>query len=266
MDEKTDPPPPNSTLTPHSKVTLFVGVPITLIILGIALWALLSGMPFATDSKKLTRTEQPAPAVVNEQSGTTATTSQIQTPEEPRGAGRGIDVISTTTTAAPPSVVLSPPPQTATRVQATPVPAPVAPPPVITTQPSVTTTAPARRPPPPAARASQTPGAAPPAVTTAPPQRLPPPVARPSETSTASASEITESQAEDIVRQYVASSDYYGTSADCVGASSQGYKNRGYVIHIVDRCGDRGRLGRWRVDSVTREVFVQKADGRYLRP
>ena len=212
MDEKPDPGPSNSTLTPHSKVTLFVGVPITLIILGIAVWALLSGMPFATDSKKLTRTEQPAPEVVNEQTGTTATTSQISNPDE----------ISTTTTATPAGMP-APPPQPITQVP--PQPAAI-PPPVAT-----------------------------------------PPVARPRITPPApAAGEVSESEAEDVVRQYVTSSDYYGTSADCIGTSSQGYKNRGYVIHVVDRCGDRGRLGRWRVDSVTREVFVQKADGRYLRP
>lgn len=220
-EEKPVAPPPDSTLPAHSKVTLFVGVPITLIILGIAVWALLSGMPFATDSKKLTRTEQPAPAVINEQSGTTATTSEIRDP----------NTISTTTTAMP--MGMPPPPsQTAVQPQAAPAPAP------------------------------------PPAVPVIPVRRQPPPIRRPPETSTmAAAGEITESQGEDIVRDYVTSRDYYGVgSADCVGAVSQGYKNRGYAIDIVDRCGDRGRLGRWRVDSVTREVFVQRADGRYLRP
>ena len=69
------------------------------------------------------------------------------------------------------------------------------------------------------------------------------------------------------MRDYVTSRDYYRFgSADCIGAVSQGYKNRGYAIDIVDRCGDHGRLGRWRIDSVTREVFVERADGRYLRP
>ena len=243
MDEKPPSPPADSTLPAHSKVTLFVGVPITLIVLAVAVWALLSGMPFATDSRKLTRTQQPAPSVVNEQPGTTATTSEIRGPgDQPQapvsGAGRGTEVISTTTTAMP---------------AAMPVPAP--PPPQPVTQ----------RPPLPPA--TQTAVVAPPVAAPVPVRRTPPPATRPAETSTAATSEITESQGEDIVLRYVTSRDYYGLgSADCVGAVSQGYKNRGYAIDVVDRCGDRGRVGRWRVDSVTREVFVEKADGRYLRP
>ena len=211
----------------HSKLTLFVGVPITLIILGIAVWALLSGMPFATDSTKLTRTEQPAPAVVNEQTGTTATTSQISNPNE----------ISTTTT-APPAMIpqQTTPPQTTTTAVLVP-PAPIPPP--------AAAPVPVRRPRPPAA----------------------PPAAPSAETSTAAANEITESQAEDVLLNFVTSRDYYQAgSADCIGTVGQGYKNRGYAIDVVDRCGDRGRLGRWRVDSVTRELFVEKSDGRYLRP
>lgn len=214
MDEKPAAPPPASGLPVQSRMTLFVGVPITLIILGIAVWALLSGMPFSSDNTKLTRTGQPAPVVVNEQAGSTATTSEIGSPGEPppqplSAAGRGTDVISTTTTAMPEGMGV-PAPQTTTQ-----------------------------------------PAAAPP---------------RPPQTSAAAAKELSESQAEDVVREYIASRDYYRVGADCVGAASQGYRNRGYTIDVVDRCGDRGRLGRWRVDSVTREVFVRNADGRYLAP
>ena len=112
-----DPPVTSQKSSASSRLTLFVGVPITLIILGIAVWALLSGMPFKSDSTKLTRTEQPAPAVINEQTGSTATTSEIRNPgeqarDEVSGAGRGTEVISTTTTAMPAGVTM-PPPQTA---------------------------------------------------------------------------------------------------------------------------------------------------------
>ena len=258
MDEKPEPTPGNSTLTPHSKMTLFVGVPITLIILGIAVWALLSGMPFATDSKPLTRTEQPAPAVINEQSGTTATTSQIRTPGE-----QAQEPVATTTTALPagmpapaavtPPPAAPPPPQpTATQPVVAPAPKPRATQPAVAPAPKPTATQPAAPAPVPA-----------PIVIT----RRPRPAARPPQTSSAAAGEITDSQAEDVLRNFVVSRDYYQLgSAECVGTVVQGYKNRGYAIDVVDRCGDRGRVGRWRVDSLTREVFVQKADGRYLRP
>ena len=93
----------------------------------------------------------------------------------------------------------------------------------------------------------------------------PSPVAKPAAAPPAGR-EITEAQAEDILRGYIVSRDYYQLGADCTGIASQGYKNRGYTIDVVDRCGPRGRLGRWRVDTVTREIFVEKPDGRYLRP
>ena len=237
VPEPTTPASPMSTTPPErSRAVLLIGVPITLIILGIAVWALLTGMPFSSDSKKLSRTEQPAPAVINEQSGATATTSQIRNPgdqpeDEVSGAGRGTEVISTTTTAMPAG--MSTPPRQAAPRPAAPVVA--APSPVVTASPA-------------------------PKADSSAPAPTPPPVSR------ATTSEITESQAEDVLRGYITSRDYYGVGADCVGVASQGYKNRGYTIDVVDRCGDRGRLGRWRVDTLTREVFVEKRDGRYLRP
>ena len=245
------PPPAAQTTAPlppaRSRIGLLIGVPVTLIILGIAVWALLTGMPFSSE-KKLSRTEQPAPPVVSEQSpGATSTTTQIRYPgdeQQPQqsGAGRGTEVVETTTTAMP--------------VQAPAMPAPTATVPVPT----------------PAVPQNQTP----------PLIRKPAPVPTPATgtdrtaTTTSSANrstvtppgtrEITESQAEDVLRGYIVSRDYYQLGADCTGIASQGYSNRGYTIDVVDRCGSRGRLGRWRVDTVTREIFVQKADGRYLRP
>lgn len=77
--------------------------------------------------------------------------------------------------------------------------------------------------------------------------------------------EITQSEAESALRSYLASSNYYQLDAGCIGASTTEYRNAGYTIDVRDSCGSRP-LGRWRVDSKTREIFRQRPDGRYLRP
>jgi hypothetical protein len=103
------------------------------------------------------------------------------------------------------------------------------------------------------------------------PRETPPKVSIPTETPAPTATsaadhEISEDEAVNVLRGYVTSRDYYGLGPTCAGMAGQGYSNAGYTIDVVDRCGDRGRLGRWRVDAKTREVFVQRKDGRYLRP
>lgn len=85
----------------------------------------------------------------------------------------------------------------------------------------------------------------------------PPPPAPP-------ADEITEEQAVEILRGYTR--DFYeNVDRTCLGITSHGYVNVGYTLEVVDRCAGRS-LGNWRVDSKTREVFKQNADGRYVRP
>ncbi len=79
------------------------------------------------------------------------------------------------------------------------------------------------------------------------------------------AEEIGVSEAISTLRGFVTSRDYYGVGADCIGVSSLGYQNAGYTLEVRDSCGSR-TLGRWRVDSKTRELFRQLEDGRYLRP
>ena len=83
----------------------------------------------------------------------------------------------------------------------------------------------------------------------------------------AQAGEISESDAVRAVTSYVASRDYYNVPRSCLAARSLGYKNVGYTIEMHSRgCDEDRTLGRWRVDSRTREVFVQKTSGRYGRP
>lgn len=99
----------------------------------------------------------------------------------------------------------------------------------------------------------------PPPPTTRPAARPTPAPARPPST------EITGPQAESTLRGYLTSRKYYDTGPDCVSLSTREYRNAGYTIDVHDSCNSR-LLGRWRVDSKTREVFRQREDGRYLRP
>lgn len=77
--------------------------------------------------------------------------------------------------------------------------------------------------------------------------------------------EISEAEAINTLRGYVTSRRYYDTGPECIGITSAGYANAGYTLEVHDTCASR-RLGRWRVDSKTREVFVQREDGRFLEP
>ena len=123
-----------------------------------------------------------------------------------------------------------------------PVAPPAAPPPMISNAPPGTTTT-----------------MAPPVSPSAEPPATPaPPPPKPS-------SEIVETQARAILARYLDARDPYHTPGNCLVVRGTGYSNRGYAFDVFDHCQSR-RLGSWRVDSVTRELFEQKPDGRYLRP
>lgn len=98
-------------------------------------------------------------------------------------------------------------------------------------------------------------------------QPAPVPVPRPrAETPPPAATEeIGVSEAISTLRNFVTSRDYYRVGADCIAVGSLGYQNTGYTLEVRDSCGSK-TLGRWRVDSKTREIFRQREDGRYLRP
>ena len=69
------------------------------------------------------------------------------------------------------------------------------------------------------------------------------------------------------VKSFVLSNKSYDVPTDCVDVRSQGYRNVGYTINVLDLCGPQPRsLGHWRVDAVTREVFRQNGSGRFVRP
>jgi hypothetical protein len=81
---------------------------------------------------------------------------------------------------------------------------------------------------------------------------------------------LNDAQASATLRDYVTSRNYYDdVEDDCVRIESRGFRNRGFeyeVWHSCERGGGSRLLGRWRVDALTREVFRQYGDGRYLRP
>ena len=78
--------------------------------------------------------------------------------------------------------------------------------------------------------------------------------------------EVTERQAVSAVQDYVTARNFYDdVDDDCIRVSSLGYRNRGYTVQVSDSCDSR-TLGRWRVDTLTGELYRQREDGRYLRP
>jgi hypothetical protein len=91
-----------------------------------------------------------------------------------------------------------------------------------------------------------------------------PPVVR-DEPTPQPAAEISDAEATQILSRHLAATNTYDVASSCLGIRNLGYKNVGYTLEVVDRCAG-GTLGRWRVDSKTRELFRQQGDGRYLRP
>ena len=103
-----------------------------------------------------------------------------------------------------------------------------------------------------------------PSAAVVPPLRVPEPQPQPQPQQEREGT-LTEEQAISTLRSYITSRDDYGVSSNCLVISSQGYKNRGYTLEAFDRCGNDS-VGRWRVDTLTGNIYLQRSDGRYLRP
>lgn len=264
-------PPATHAVPPATPVTAAAKQPrstwwiIPLVIVGLVLiaWLLLAGLPFGRDEG---RTVAAGPETETIAEGTAP-------PPQPQQTGTIVDVDTSTepppeltdsgvtTTQAPP--LGTQPPPTATQ-----------PPPVIvderpTPTPRPNPTPPARTPVPPARNPD------PPVRDPAPPVRDPAPPARDPAPATpvpapARTGEISESEATSVLRGFITSQSYYeGVRPECVQIRGSGYRNVGYGFSVWDSCPSGGgsrMLGRWRVDSKTREVFRQAGDGRYLRP
>lgn len=241
-------------LVPGKRSTWWI---VPLVIVGIILlaWLLLAGLPFGRDEDRVTNApavdtiaEGTAPPATAQESGTVielpgdepiATQTIAQPP-----LGDNTATISIT----PPVTATQPPPQQQPRVVEE-TPRPVTPTP--TPAPRQTTPAPAPR--------QTTPAPA-------PRQTTPAPAPAPRESA---GGEISDSQGANTLRGFITSRDYYdGVEPNCVEIRSLGYRNVGYGYAVWDSCvagGGSRLLGRWRVDSKTREVFVQRGE-RYLRP
>jgi hypothetical protein len=209
-----------------------------LVIVGLVLiaWLLLAGLPFGGERRTVTTatTETIAEGTAT-QLQPTGTIVEVGGEEEPPFA---------TETAPPPplgTVTQTVPPVTQT------VPIIVEQPPVATPRPVPVQPRPIPRP-----------------VQPAPVQPTPQPA------EPAPREEISESEASSILRGHLAGSNpYEGVSSSCLQVRGLGYRNAGYTFSVWDACVEGGgsrMLGRWRVDSMTREVFRQRDDGRYLRP
>lgn len=224
-----------------SKSAWGVGVPIAIVVLGLLIWALLAGMPFGRDRDSVTRRDPAAMETIGEGAAPAGSNGrELVVPDDEEALG-------TTTTATTTATSTMPPPATATRTAG----APRATTPTSTPM-STPSSTPARA----AAPARQSA-----AVPAAVPARREP---EPDERRTPQG-EITQSQAAATLRGYIAGRAELGVSGDCLEVSTVEYKNRGYTMNAADRCDEKS-LGRWRVDSLTREIFRQQSDGRYVRP
>ena len=206
-------------------------VPLVIVGLVLVAWLLLIGLPFGREKEVVAR---PATETIAEGTATA----------QPAPTGTIVDVSET---AEPPFMTeTAPPPPIATQ----------------TVPPVVTQTQPAPQPLPAPVIVEDRPA----------PQPIPRPAEEPRgtpRTPEEPRGEITEGEASAVLRGHLASNNPYDVASNCLQVRSGGYRNVGYTFSVWDSCvsgGGSRMLGRWRVDSKTREVFRQRDDGRYLRP
>jgi zinc-ribbon domain len=240
-------PPPVDTVRPAApaKRSTWWIVPAVIVALVLLAWLLLAGLPFGRDKQVVA-------------TATTETIAEGTAPAPPAPSGTVVEVDTAeppflTETAPPPPLTTTQPPVTQTQ-----------PPPVVIEQP--------RTAPPPATPpvSRPIPRPAPPVQIPAPPVQTPAPRPQPQpEPAPREDAEISEAEATSVLRGHLGSSNPYDVPANCLQFRSAGYRNVGYTFAVWDTCvsgGGTRMLGRWRVDSKTREVFRQREDGRYLRP
>jgi hypothetical protein len=230
-------------------------VPLVIVGLVILAWLLLAGLPFGRDDDK--RAATPAVATIAEGTAPPAGTPQTATIVDVTDNGD-----------APPMNTATPDFPTGEPIDtSTPAPTNTVEPvrtPVTRPAPAQPVNRPVTRPAPAQPPVTQPPVTRPqPAPTPAPVQPAPTP-------APSAGGEISEGEATNVLRGFITSRNYYdGVSPECVQVRGSGYRNVGYGFTVWDGCvsgGGSRMLGRWRVDSKTREVFRQRDDGRYLRP
>lgn len=253
------PPPTKRPVESRSSAPWWV-VPVVIVGLIVIAWVVMANMPDRGEERVgLPEVETVEPSAAPAETGTLV---------EING-----DDTTTRTALQPPMIIEEVTPPTTTYVD--PTPPPYAEPPVVSpplTQPQPTPTRPpATTTPPPAAAQPRPAPVSPPPATQPRPAPVSPPVVTPDPPppSRTPAERISEGEAVSRVRQYISSRRVYDTSAACTSVRSRGLVNEGYTIEVWDSCGANGgsrRLGRWRVDVKTGEIFRQNDSGRYLAP
>lgn len=237
-------------------------MPLVIVALVLVAWLLLAGLPFGRDKKEVVA--KPATETIAEGT-TTAPSAASGTIVEVGGDDTdSMEPPFATETAAPPPLATQTVPPVVTQTQ--PVQEPRQQP-----QPRQQPTPQPRQQPVPQPRQQP----APVIVDNRPAPRPSPPVTRPpvqqprQTPAPQPAGEISEGEAAGVLRGHLASNNPYDVAGNCLQVRSGGYRNVGYGFSVWDTCvggGGSRMLGRWRVDSKTREVFRQRDDGRYLRP
>ncbi len=252
-------------ITPAKRSTWWI-VPAVIVGLVLIAWLLLAGLPFGRDEAAAGGEKAVPSETIAEGTSTAANEPITGTIIEVPGVDQEPATTETTPppldTGAAPTTTVAPPVRTEQpRVIEEPVRTATQPPPQRTTPPPVRTTPPPVRTTPPPVRPTPAPVRTPPAA----PAPAPRPAPAPARTG-----EISDAEGAATLRSYINSNSYYeGVSGECVQVRSQGYSNVGYTYSVWDGCvsgGGTRMLGRWRVDSKTREVFRQQGNGRFLRP
>jgi hypothetical protein len=248
-------PPPGAAPPPNrSGAGWLIVAGITVLVIVAGLWAFLGGMPFHKSQPAASRSGQPLDTIGEGSSN--GTVSQIgepaplnpvpaPAPTPPPATYDTTGTFATTTTSMPADVGSAPPSTT------------IAPPP------TATYAAPPPRPMP-----TPMPRPAPPPLPVPVSRPEPPPAPVPQQSSSSDGM-LDEQGAIIRLRSFLAQNNPYDVPIRCLDIASLGFSNRGYTMQVTQlACGSAPArtLDRWRVDTLTREVFRQRSDGRFLRP
>lgn len=78
---------------------------------------------------------------------------------------------------------------------------------------------------------------------------------------------LSEADAADRMRDYLADNSPYAVDSDCLTVRSLGQSNRGYTMEVRDTCHEPpALLGYWRVDAVTGDIYRQGENGKFVKP
>lgn len=237
---------------------MWIAIPIVVILLILGLLAILSGMPFGKKERPVTK-QKVAQVKEGQPPPLTGTLGEIGGETSSEEGEAQFTILEPNVEGGVTSEDPSPEPAPARPAPSQPTPRqpPPQPQPPPQQQPQ-----PVSRPPQPSIRPSRPPAPAP-VIREERSVSFPVPV--PSRAESPREGEVSEEEAVATLQGFLDARNYYKIDASCVSVSSAGYKNEGYTLDVRDRCESRP-LGRWRVDSKTRELFRQRGDGKYSRP